>query len=228
MTTCAIMFAKAPVPGFVKTRLHTLLSPEEAARLYSAFVADSADTLAQTSAGRKIIAYTPASGLGAIRDLLGEVTVEFEYLPQPDGDLGQRMDELLRDCFDEGVERAVVVGSDSPSLPSSIVDEALTLLQSHRTVLGPCVDGGYYLLGQSSPDERVFDNVDWSTGQVLEQTLANLQGEPLGLLPPWYDVDSADEAAFLKVHLQAIRQAGGREGERSLTVLNQLRLPPPS
>ena len=222
------MFAKAPVPGSVKTRLHTLLSPEEAARLYSAFVADSADTLAQTSAGRKIIAYTPPSGLGAIRDLLGEVTVEFEYLPQPDGDLGQRMDELLRDCFDEGVERAVVVGSDSPSLPRSIVDEALTLLQSHRTVLGPCVDGGYYLLGQSAQDERVFDNVDWSTGQVLEQTLAKLQGEPLGLLPPWYDVDSAAEAAFLKVHLQAIRQAGGREGGRSLTVLNQLRLPPPS
>ena len=228
MTTCAMMFVKEPVPGSVKTRLHTNLSPVETAELYRAFVVDSATTLTRTSARRKVIAYTPASGLPAIRDLLAEMTTEFEYVPQPDADLGQRMGKLFKDRFDEGVEQVVVVGSDSPSLPSSIVDEAFSLLGAHPLVLGPSVDGGYYLLGQSSPDQRVFKEVDWSTGRVLEQTLSKIQDHSLGLLPPWYDVDSPAEAAFLKVHLQAIRQAGGCEGKWSLRVLNQLQLPLPS
>jgi rSAM/selenodomain-associated transferase 1 len=229
MTTCAMMFVKEPVPGSVKTRLQTHLSPGEAAELYRAFVADSATTLAKTSAHRKVIAYTPASGLEAVRDLLAETTsTEFEYVPQPEADLGQRMEQLFRDRFDEGVEQVVVVGSDSPSLPSSIVDDAFSLLGAHPLVLGPSVDGGYYLLGQSSPDDRVFSDVDWSTGHVLEQTLGKVQDRSLGLLPPWYDVDSPAEAAFLKVHLQAIRKAGGHEGEFSLRVLNRLQLPSPS
>ena len=228
MTTCVIMFAKEPVPGSVKTRLHIHLSPTEAAQLYSAFVVDTADTLAQTSAQRKIVAYTPASGLEPIRHLLGPLSAEFEYLPQADADLGGRMGELFKKCFDEGAERVVVVGSDSPSLPSSIVDEALSLLQRHPLVLGPSVDGGYYLLGQRSSNERLFKDVDWSTGRVLEQTLDKVPGESIGLLPPWYDVDSPAEAAFLKVHLRAIKQAGGCQGERSLMALNQLRLPAPS
>jgi len=224
-----MMFVKEPVPGSVKTRLQTHLSPGEAAELYSAFIADSATTLARTKAHRKVIAYTPASGLEAVRDLLAETAAtEFEYVPQPDADLGQRMEQLFRDRFEEGVEQVVVVGSDSPSLPSSIVDEAFSLLGVHPLVLGPSVDGGYYLLGQSSPDDRVFSDVDWSTGHVLEQTLGKVQDRALGLLPPWYDVDSPAGAAFLKVHLQAIRKAGGHQGEFSLRVLNRLQLPSPS
>ena len=229
MTTCAMMFVKAPEPGAVKTRLLTHLAPQEAADLYRAFVADSAGTLARTTAQRKVIAYTPASGLAAVRELLGEtVAAGFDFVPQPDAGLGQRLAGLFRDRFEEGVERVVVIGSDSPSLPSTIVDEAFSLLQTRRLVLGPCTDGGYYLLGQSRFDAGIFGGVDWSTGLVLEQTLRNARGESIGLLPPWYDVDSPAEAAFLRVHLRAIRQGGGREGEFSLPALDRLQLPPPS
>ena len=229
MTTCVMMFVKEPTPGSVKTRLLSHLSPQEAADLYRAFVADSARTLARCNARRKVIAYTPVSGIAAVSDLLRNIAAAeaFEFVPQPEGDLGERMARLFADRFDEGVERVVVVGSDSPSLPSSIIDQAFSLLQKHGLVLGPSTDGGYYLLGQSAPDDRIFRQIDWSTGQVLEQTLRNtVQG--FGLLPPWYDVDSPAEAAFLKVHLQAIQLAGGSEGEYSLHVLNQLSLPPPS
>ena len=229
MTTCAMMFVKEPTPGSVKTRLQSHLTPQQAADLYRAFVIDSACTLARTSARRKVIAYTPASGLSAVRALLGETAAaDFEFVLQPAADLGQRMAGLFKDRFDEGAEQIVVVGSDSPSLPRAIVDQAFSLLQMHSLVLGPSTDGGYYLLGQSSHDERIFTDIEWSSGRVLEQTLRNAQVDSLGLLPPWYDVDSAAEAAFLKVHLQAIRRAGGREGELSLQILNQLPLPPPS
>ena len=223
------MFVKAPTPGAVKTRLQPHLSPDAAAQLYRAFVADSACTLTRSSAQRKVIAYTPASGLSAVRDLLGEAAAAgFEFVRQPEADLGRRMAALFQDRFDEGVKAVVVLGSDSPSLPSAIVDQAFALLQTHSLVLGPCTDGGYYLLGQSRSDAGIFDGVDWSTGRVFEQTLRKARGDSLALLPPWYDVDTPEEAAFLKAHLRGIRQAGGREGEFSLQALDQIQLPPPS
>ena len=221
-----MLFVKNPQPGKVKTRLHSCCSPEAAAELYRAFVLDSAAILAACAADCKVVAYTPADARTALRDLLGEGS--FELVAQPETDLGERMNQLMRWSFARGAQRTAIIGSDSPSLPVAHLDQALDLLVAHPVVLGPSTDGGYYLIGLSAGQSELFAGIEWSTGRVLEETLNRLGNQPLGLLPPWYDVDTPPEAAFLKVHLEALHRAGTRRGEHSLKVLQKLDLPPPS
>ena len=226
MSTCAVLFAKKPVPGAVKTRLQRLMSARNAARLYEAMLLDCATALHGTEAAAKVVAFTPAHAEDALRALLDAIGV-FEYEPQPDGDLGQRMEGLMQWAFARGAERVVIVGSDSPSLPANYIDEGLVLLCEKEVVLGPSMDGGYYLVGRRKGASRIFQDVAWSTGLVLEQTLARLGTQTLGLLPPWYDVDTPEDAEFLKVHLEALAWSGSSQGQYSLAVLRDLALPLP-
>lgn len=226
MESCAVLFVKNPQAGKVKTRLQTACTPQEAAEIYRAFVLDSAATLAACSAERKVVAYAPAAAGGDIAALLGDGP--WELVPQPETDLGGRMDGMMRWSFARGSARTVIVGSDSPSLPASRLDEALEMLQERDLVLGPSTDGGYYLVGQNKADSAVFAGIEWSSGQVLEQTLQTCGHSRLGLLAPWYDVDTPAEAAFLRVHLRALRQAGREVGQHSLAALEGRELPPPS
>ena len=226
MSTCAVLFAKKPVPGSVKTRLQSHLSASEAARLYEAMLLDCATALHATKAAAKLVAFTPADAEDALRALLAPIGV-FEYVPQPEGNLGQRMEGLMQWAFARGAERVVIIGSDSPSLPVVYIDEGLALLREKEVVLGPSTDGGYYLVGRRKGESRIFQDVAWSTKMVLEQTLARLGTQTLGLLPPWYDVDTPAEAGFLKVHLEALARAGSTQGRHSLAVLRDLVLPLP-
>lgn len=221
MSTCAVLFAKKPAPGAVKTRLQSLISAHDAARLYEAMLLDCATVLYATSAATKVIAFAPAHAKDALHTLLAPIGV-FEYVPQPDGDLGERMEGLMQWAFARGTERVVLVGSDSPSLPATYIDEGLALLREKEVVLGPSTDSGYCLVGRRKGESRIFQDVAWSTGMVLEQTLARLGAQTLGLLPPWYDVDTPDEAGFLKVHLEALARAGSAQGQHSLAVLRDL------
>ena len=225
MSTCAVLFAKKPVPGAVKTRLQSHLSTSEAARLYEAMLLDCATALHETQAAAKVVAFTPAHAEDALRTLLAPIGT-FEYVPQPEGDLGQRMESLMQWAFARA-ERVVIIGSDSPSLPARYIDEGLALLREKEVVLGPSTDGGYYLVGRRKGESRIFQDVAWSTGMVFEQTLARLGTQTLGLLPPWYDVDTPAEAGFLKVHLEALARAGSTQGQHSLAVLRDLVLPLP-
>ena len=130
-------------------------------------------------------------------------------------------------AFARGAERVVIVGSDSPSLPAAYIDEGLALLREKEVVLGPSTDGGYYLVGRRKGESRIFQDVAWSTGMVLRQTLERLGKQSLGVLPLWYDVDTPGDAAFLKVHLEALARAGSTQGQHSLAVLRDLELPQP-
>lgn len=224
MSTCGILFAKDPRPGQVKTRLHACCTPAAAAALYRAFVLDSIALLRACAAQVKVVAYAPAGAEEAVRELAGAV----ELVPQPEGDLGQRMDCLMRWGFARGAERALIIGSDSPSLPPAYLDQALELLRQREVVIGPSTDGGYYLIGLRHPAGELFAGIEWSTGKVLQQTLERLGGRSLGLLPPWYDVDTPQDAGWLKVHLEALHRAGSRQGAHSLEVLRSLELPFPS
>ena len=224
MSTCAVLFAKKPAPGAVKTRLQNHLSASDAARLYEALLLDCATVLHATQAAAKVVAFTPAHAEGPLRALLAPVGT-FEYVPQLEADLGQRMEGLMQWAFARGAERVVLVGSDSPSLPAAYIDEGLALLREKEVVLGPSMDGGYYLVGRRNGASRIFQDVAWSTGMVLEQTLARLGQQTLGLLPPWYDVDTPADVGFLKVHLEALARGGNPQGQHSLAVLRDLALP---
>lgn len=102
-----------------------------------------------------------------------------------------------------------MIGSDSPTIPSSLIQHAFDLLQEKDVVLGPAVDGGYYLVGQRVPVPEMFADIVWSEADVLQQTVQRLKASEhsLGLLTPWYDIDSLADLRFLHGHLDAIECA---------------------
>ena len=212
MDACVIVFVKNPVPGQVKTRLIPYLSPEQAASLYRAFLVDWCNTLSTISTVHRIIAYTPPEGLNTLQTLIGEDSV---YIPQVGASLGERLIAAARWAHNQGYAKFLFVGSDSPTLPIEYVERALDLLESRDVVIGPSVDGGYYLIGFSKHGASlsiptIFEEITWSTNVVFRQTLGKLQGihAQLGLLPPWYDVDTPTGLQLLQDHLFGMDLAG--------------------
>ena len=237
--TAAILFAREPVAGKVKTRMHSHLSPQQTATVYSAFLQDSLGLLEHCDASHKVVASADAEGLDGLRLLLDPSGArQLSFVVQQGTDLGLRMEKVLEEAFEKGAKRVVILGTDSPSLPIQSIDNALAELLKADVVLGPCVDGGYYLIGVTAKafdcsGDALFRGIDWSTGSVLQQTVAaisNAETDALGLklLAPWYDVDHPQDAAFLRAHLEALSRAGERVADRSLAALRGLELPPPS
>lgn len=212
MKTCVIVFAKNPIPNQVKTRLVPPLSPEQAATLYTAFLTDWCETLAALPDVDIVIAYTPEDAQSDLRALIGDDAI---YIPQMGADLGERLVSATQWAGEHDYTKILVVGSDSPTLPISYIFQALRLLDSRDVVIGPSTDGGYYLIGFSAENlptvvPHVFAEIKWSTAEVFQQTVARIRDAEvtLGLLPPWYDIDTAEDLAFLQAHLSAMRLAG--------------------
>lgn len=227
MRRCIVLFAKKPEAGKVKTRLESACTPSEAARLYRAFLLDTATVISDAQAEEKVIAYTPMGAEDYLRGLLCKAG-SFTYLAQCDGPLGERMQNAIESALGRGAECVVLLGSDSPDVPVDYINRAFEMLVEHSLVLGPSTDGGYYLIGLRCGACCPLSGIAWSTGDVLDQTLAEIGDQPFGLLPVWYDVDTPQEAAFLRVHLRAQRLAGTVVGRYSLPVLEHMALPSPS
>ena len=227
MKTCLIVFAKNPIPHQVKTRLIPTLSPEQAATLYTAFLTDWCETLAELSDVDLVIAYTPAEAQPDLQALIGNDAI---YIPQVGVDLGERLISATQWAAEHGYTKILLVGSDSPTLPISYIYQALTLLDSRNIVIGPSTDGGYYLIGFSvatlaMPGPHVFEGIAWSTAEVFQQTVARIHAAEatLGLLPPWYDIDSTEDLAFLHAHISAMRLAGDNvQAVRTESLLTKL------
>lgn len=197
-----IVFARAPRPGVTKTRLIPALGAEGAAELYGCFVADTLENLACLPADIIVAAAEPEDAEGIKRTLRDGCPCA-HFLLQSQGDLGHRIGAAAADALGRGHSRVVVIGTDSPTLPAGIIAQALELAASHDCVLGPSFDGGYYLIGLRAVLHALLEDIDWSSPQVLSQTLAHARQEGLdvALLEPWYDVDTPRDLAFLKKHL---------------------------
>lgn len=227
MKTCVIVFAKNPIPNAVKTRLIPPLSPEQAATLYAAFLTDWCEALAELSDVDLIIAYTPADAQPDLQALIGDDAI---YIPQVGIDLGERLTSATQWAAEHGYTKILLVGSDSPTLPISYISQALTLLDSRNIVIGPSTDGGYYLIGFSvetlaTTIPQVFEDIAWSTAEVFQQTVVRIHAAKatFGLLPPWYDIDSAEDLAFLHAHISAMRLAGDSvQAVRTKSLLTKL------
>jgi rSAM/selenodomain-associated transferase 1 len=198
------LFAKWPAAGAVKTRLSAGDSAW-GARVAQAFLLDALQRLATVNA-RRLLVFAPAD---AERDFAAVAGARFLLTPQADGDLGQRLAAFFAEQFQAGAQAIVVVGTDSPTLPVAYVERAFAELENAEVVLGPATDGGYYLVGCRREHPPLFDNVAWSSGHVLTDTLATL-ADPrwrLAVLPPWYDVDTPDDWQMLRGHVAALRRA---------------------
>ena len=227
MKICVIVFAKNPVPNQVKTRLIPTLSPEQAATLYTAFLTDWCETLAKLSGVDLIIAYTPVDSESDLQALIGD---DATYIPQIGTDLGERLTSATQWAAEQGYTKILLVGSDSPTLPISYISKALTLLDSRDIAIGPSTDGGYYLIGFSAANVAVavpfvFEEISWSTADVFQQTITRICSAKatVGLLSPWYDIDTAEDLAFLHAHISAMRLAGDMvQAVRTETLLAEL------
>src|SRR6202521_4306432 len=202
---CAVaVMAKASVPGHTKTRLVPPLSVQEAAALNTAFLKDAAGNPAAAARDadiRAYMAYGPPGSEQFFADALppgiGLIEAWFANL----GDcLFHAIDRLLAD----GTGAAVVLNSDSPTLPTSLLTQTAEMLAraGDRAVLGPSSDGGYCLLGIKRRHRRLFEGIDWSTDRVARQTRERAQeiGLELHELPQWYDVD--DMSTLKQLHAE--------------------------
>jgi len=206
--SCAIaVMAKAPQPGRSKTRLVPPLTPTQAAALSAAFLRDITENI--VSAGPKIygcIAYAPA-GLESLFDghlAPGTGLVLADGTPKmPAGieGFGRCLYHAIASLLAENFCSAVVLNSDSPTLPNAFLRRTAEILArpGDRAVLGPADDGGYFLLGVKKPHAHLFTDIAWSTADVAAQTRARAQEIGLELieLPSWYDVDDAASLARL-------------------------------
>lgn len=209
--TTLIVFVKNPIPGAVKTRLQTRYAPDQVAALYTAFVRDVLARAESIDIDQRVIAFDPPDAESEVRALFGGGEAQWQYVPQVQDDLGARMREALVQQLDAGASAAVLIGTDIPSLPTRHITRAFDLLRAKDVVLGPSTDGGYYLVGISKPMPEIFEDVEWSTSSVLAQTIDRVQraGHTLGLVPPYFDVDTPDELDFLLAHARATKLATG-------------------
>lgn len=190
-----IVFAKAPVPGRVKTRLVPPLTAEQAAAVYEAALRD---VIAGATAVTRdtLVLYDDAPASAAF---FSDAFPDVPRQPQAGGDLGERLTRAFQDAFDAGADSATIIGSDSPTLPRAVLEDGLRAADAHDVVLGPAFDGGYYLVGLQRAAwpaaRRMFRDVAWSTGEVLRQTLTRLAPTRLDvhLLSSWYDIDRIHE-----------------------------------
>lgn len=193
------LFAKYWEPGKVKTRLAANLGDDVASKIYGEFLRVLAHRF-RSSADRRILCVTPPESQPAFAELgQGAWAVE----SQSEGDLGQRMASFFESSFRLGAERVVLIGSDSPTMPTEFVDSAFQRLQEQDVVLGPTCDGGYYLVGLSANVPAIFEGIDWSTAQVWEQTVERVERLRLSFdsLPPWYDIDEVTDLTRLRDEL---------------------------
>jgi rSAM/selenodomain-associated transferase 1 len=202
------IFVRHPIAGPVKTRLATELGGDRAAEIYSAFIADIVDRFRGIAAERTLC-YCPDSA-ESHRHFEAITGRDYRLWLQPDADLGTRMQRFFDGHIQGPSDRAVLIGSDSPTLPRDLVAQAFTSLVEADCVLGPATDGGFYLIGMRTRAWPVFTDVEWSTSRVLDQTVQLIQacGARLALLPPWYDVDTPDDLRMLAGHLRALAVAG--------------------
>jgi rSAM/selenodomain-associated transferase 1 len=211
---CALaVMTKAPQAGRVKTRLVPPLTPEEAAELNKCFLRDTTAAISvccsgglrpPNAAGARghlgahraplqccgVAVYTPVGAESAYTDILPP---DFCLLPQRGDKFGERLYFAVEDLFKCGFASVCLIDSDSPTVPAESFAESVELLSTRedRVVLGPSDDGGYYLIGMKKPNRHLFEQIDWSTERVLNQTMQRAAdiGLEVKLLPTGYDVD---------------------------------------
>jgi rSAM/selenodomain-associated transferase 1 len=191
------VFVKAPLVGTVKTRLGAAVGHWEATQVYRRV----GRLLVRASAApyyRTVVWYTPARRGRAVRAWLRGPWVS-SFRPQVNGDLGRRLRAAFASHFAEGAASVVVIGSDCPGVGRRVIVQAFHALERCDVVLGPALDGGYYLIGLTGPRPSLFDAIPWSSARVLAETEARARTLSLSTsrLAPLRDVDTLTDARAL-------------------------------
>lgn len=204
------IMAKVPRAGEVKTRLCPPFTSNEAAELYRCFLLDKIEQVRTLEAARPAISYTPADG----KAYFEELAPGFALIPQHGPDLGARLANSFNQLFTRGYAGAMAIDSDTPTLPTHFLEQALDFIATPTIdlVLGPSDDGGYYLIGLRRVYRELFEEMAWSTAQVMPVTIqrAEARGLKVATLPLWFDVDTSEDLERLHTSLQSARPDAAR------------------
>jgi rSAM/selenodomain-associated transferase 1 len=187
-----LVFVKAPRPGAVKTRLAAEIGPDLAAALYRRIAElEIRGTAPLREEYEPLFFYAPADAGDEMRGWLGDVSL----VAQEGADLGARMRAAFALAFTRGARRAAIIGTDVPWVRRAHVRDALDALDDHDLAIGPARDGGYYLLAMDRPRPALFEDVPWSTPDVLARTLDRAASLSLSVrtLEPQADLDTLDD-----------------------------------
>jgi uncharacterized protein len=190
--TCICVFLKPPRAGKVKTRLIPVVGAEGAAALAEAFFRDTWNCVESLSWAVPIVASTGPLGPGI------PPRPDIQVWLQGDGDLGARIERILTRALTQA-PFAMALGADSPGIPPSLLDRARDALQSADAVLGPCEDGGFYLLGLRQCPPGLLAGIPWSQSTTFQCTLDRLneRGLKTVVLAPWRDIDRPEDLVHL-------------------------------
>jgi len=188
---------KSPEKGAVKTRLAVSIGDDAALALYKCFVADILNALEKTRY-TLMPAFHPPDARKKVAEWLGH---GHGLMAQVGDDLGERMRSAFSAAFLSGFHFVLLIGSDIPDLTETIIHEAFTSFESHDAVIGPSLDGGYYLIGfkKDTFTPQIFDGIEWSTPVVYAQTMDTLKkaGCLVHILPPKRDMDTLSDVEAL-------------------------------
>ncbi|MBI1367117.1 MAG: DUF2064 domain-containing protein [Planctomycetes bacterium] len=185
-----IIFSRLPQPGSTKTRMILLLGPQGAAdlqRQMTRHTLDVAENFSDASGCRIQVRHTG----GERHAMAATFGYGRDYQDQGPGDLGRRLQRAFDDAFASRHQHALCIGSDCPSITVEILSQASRALSNHDVVIGPAVDGGYYLIGLRAPMPGLFENIPWGTERVYEQTRRRIAARGLSchVLATLSDVD---------------------------------------
>ena len=192
------VFAKAPIPGEVKTRLNGILGPEGSAALHAGLVRHALSTAVASRVGPVELHCSPDEHHDFF--LRCAETFRVPLVAQQGKDLGERLHRAFESAFSSG-SALIVIGSDCPVLRAENLREASAALRVKRAVIIPAEDGGYVLIGLAARVEGLFAGVDWGTDAVLRQTRGRFAdaGVRCVELPPLWDIDRPEDYARLAV-----------------------------
>jgi uncharacterized protein len=204
-----IVFCREPVPGETKTRLIGHLSRAQAAALADAFITDALAKAASLRPSKLVIAGSTDGDARQSRYFQRLARrYQAELVDQGLGSLGKRMARALAPFIDGG---ALLIGTDTPSVPREIVRRCMVLLQRRRVVIAPSLDGGYFAIGVRGAMPPVFSGIRWGSSRVFAATIERLRRARIAYSvgPSWYDVDRWSDVMLLSAHLARIGKARG-------------------
>jgi rSAM/selenodomain-associated transferase 1 len=184
-----IIFVKNPILGQVKTRLAATIGNQKALEIYLQLQGRT-HAVTNPLGQDKWLFYSNEVDTDDIWD-----KDQYHKQVQISGDLGDKMHHAFQHCFDQGYEKVCIIGSDLMDITTSIIEHAFESLETHDTVVGPAIDGGYYLLGMKTLHAAVFTNKDWSTDSVLRKTLTDFRHNNLSChsLASRNDIDTEED-----------------------------------
>jgi rSAM/selenodomain-associated transferase 1 len=218
-----IIFIKYPEAGLVKTRLAKEIGKEKAAFLYRLFV-EAILGRTEDRSFRRLVFYTPAKRVKEIVRWLDPKLDFYTFYPQKGKNLGERLSCAFKLSFKNGAKRVVAIGTDIPTIDKNVILDAFKVLENKPCVLGPALDGGYYLIGLSVFRKEIFKEISWGTKYVLRQTINRLHHIKIDyhLLDKCFDIDTYEDLLLLKTNLKGTPGISRYALSHILNALNEI------